>query len=423
MAKKTDVKKEVVEISEQVKHDVREKLITARVGLLLRAPFFGNLATRLKIVSADDWLSTAATDGRHFYFNHAFVNKLPLKQLEFLFAHEILHVAYDHIGRTGVRDKKLANIAQDYCVNADLIDQKVGDRIPSALFDEKFKGWTSEAVYDYLYENADKIDIDALTKQLCDEHLEGDCEGEGEEGEGEGAGKAGGGRPRLSKEEQDKIKEEFRDAMLAAVSACGGVGNLPGGIRRRVTDLVAPVISWKELIQQQIQSTQKSDYSWSRPSRRNQNNGIFFPGMKYGESIDVVIGIDTSGSITEADLRIFLSEIQGIMETYTEYKITVAGWDTMVHNSAVFTSENLENIVDFVPGGGGGTDPKCMWDWLNESGIVPKKLIMFTDYCFSSNWGAKEVETYCDTVWIIRGNQEATAEFGVFAIYEKLAGE
>ena len=423
MAKKKVAKAEVAEVTDQVKESVREKLITARIGLLLRAPFFGNLAARLKIVSADDWLDTAATDGRHFYFSHAFIDKLPLKQLEFLFAHEILHVAYDHIGRTGIRDKKLANIAQDYCVNADLIDQKVGDRIPSALFDEKFKGWSSEAVYDDLYENADKIDIDQLTSQLCDEHLEDyqEADGEDEDGEG-GAGKAGGGRPRLTKEQQAEIKEEFRDAMLAAVSACGGVGNLPGGIRRMVKDLIAPVISWKELIQQQIQSTQKSDYTWTRPSRRNQNNGIFLPGMKPGESIDVVIGIDTSGSITEKDLQIFLSEIQGIMETYTEYKITVVGWDTEVHNSAVYTSENLESICDFVPGGGGGTDPKCMWDWLNENSIVPNKLIMFTDYCFSSNWGAKEVETYCDTVWIIRGNPDATAEFGVYAIYEKLAG-
>ena len=80
---------------------VREKLITARIGLLLRAPFFGNLAMRLQLVNSDSWLPTAATDGRSFYYNTDFVNRLKPKEVEFLFGHEVLHNVYDHIGRTG----------------------------------------------------------------------------------------------------------------------------------------------------------------------------------------------------------------------------------------------------------------------------------------------------------------------------------
>ena len=101
--------------------DVREKLITARVGLLLRASFFGNLATRLKLVNADEWCGTAATDGRHFYYNSRFVNMLRPKEIEFLFGHEVLHCVYDHFGRRGDRDPQIWNIANDFCVNADLI--------------------------------------------------------------------------------------------------------------------------------------------------------------------------------------------------------------------------------------------------------------------------------------------------------------
>ena len=407
-------KSKVVTITNpQVDAAARDKLITARIGLLLKAPFFGNLATRMQLINADDWCGTAATDGRKFYYNSEFVNSLPLKQLEFLVGHEVLHAVYDHMGRRGNRDPKLWNIADDYCVNWDLVEQRVGDKIPVALYDSKYKGMSAEEVYDDLYENADKINIDELMKRLLDEHLDG----EGEDGEGDGDGdKPGNGRPRLSEEEKKAIRDEVKEAVLAAANAAGA-GNIPGGVKRMIRDLCEPVMNWRELLQQQIESTVKSDFTWARPSRRSWHMDAVMPGMKPGEQIDVVIGIDTSGSITDNDLKIFLSEIKGIMESYDEYRIHVVGWDTEVHNSEVFTSDNIANIEEFVPGGGGGTDPHCVWKWLEENQIEPKKLIMFTDYCFFG-WSPEEVEQYCDTVWIIKGNKNAEPEFGVYAHYE-----
>ena len=176
-------------------------------------------------------------------------------------------------------------------------------------------------------------------------------------------------------------------------------------------------MDWRELLQQQIESTVKSDFTWSRPSRKGWHMDAVMPGMKPGEQIELVIGIDTSGSITDKDLKIFLSEIQGIMDSYDEYKITVMGWDTEVHNVGEFTSDNMESICEFEPGGGGGTDPHCVWNYLQEHSIEPKKLIMFTDFCFFG-WSPEEVEQYCDTVWIIKGNKSAEPEFGVYAHYE-----
>ena len=392
----------------------REKLVTARIGLLLRAPFFGNLATRMNLLNADEWCPTAATDGRRFYYNSEFVNSLPLKQLEFLVGHEVLHAVYDHMGRRGNRDPKLWNIADDYCVNWDLVEQRVGDKIPVALYDSKYKGMSAEEVYDDLYENADKINIDELMKRLLDEHLDGDpTDGDGD---GEGGDKPGNGRPKLSEAEKKEIRDEIKEAVLAAAQA-SGAGNLPGGVKRMIKDLIDPVMDWRELLQQQIQSTVKSDFTWARPSRRSWHMDAVMPGMKPGEQIDVVIGIDTSGSITDKDLKVFLSEIKGIMEAYDEYKITVMGWDTEVNNVATFTSDNLDDISSFEPGGGGGTDPHCVWNYLQDNDIEPKKLIMFTDFCFFG-WSPNEVEQYCDTVWIIKGNKSAEPEFGVFAHYE-----
>lgn len=396
----------------------REKLVTARIGLLLKAPFFGNLATRMKLLNADDWCPTAATDGRNFYYNSEFVNKMPLKQVEFLFGHEVLHAVYDHVGRRVDRDPKISNIAADYCVNADLIDQRIGDRITvcGMLYDPKYRGMSYEEVYDDLMQNADKIDINELAKQILDEHLDGDGEGD-EDGEGKDGKNGGKGRPRLTEEERRAIRDEIKEAMLQAAQAVGA-GNLPSGVKRLVKDLTEPMIGWKELLEQQIQSTIKSDFTWSRPSRRGWHMDAILPGMKPGETIDVCIGIDQSGSISNQDSKIFLSEIQGIMDSYDEYNIRVWCFDTEIYNDQTFNSDNMNDIANYEPMGGGGTDFMANWDYMKTHGIEPKKFIMFTDGMPGGSWGD---ENYCDTVWIIKGNPGCEPPWGIWAHYEEAA--
>lgn len=415
LAEKSKVK---TETNPRVDAAAREKLITARVGLLLKAPFFGNLATRLVLTNADDWCGTAATEGRHFYYNSEFINRLSLRECEFLFGHEVLHVVYDHMGRRGDREPRLWNIADDYCVNADLIEHKVGERISKVpiLFNTKYIGKSAEEVYDDLYENADKMDIEKLMEQLLDEHLD-DEDGEGQ-GEGDGGNKdgTGNGRPRLSKEERKQIRDEIKEAVLAAAEAAGA-GNVPGNIKRMIKDLTAPVVNWRELLQQQIQSIIKNDFSFTRPSRRSWHMDAILPGMKNAQTIDVVVAIDTSGSISVNDLKIFLSEVKGIMDMYDDYRVHIITWDTEVYNPMNYSPDSAEDITSYEPGGGGGTDPHCVWNYLQENEIEPKKLIMFTDYCFFG-WSPEQVRDYCDTIWIIKGNKDAEPEFGIWAHYE-----
>ncbi len=413
--KKKDLPK--IEFDQRRDNAVREKLITARIALLLKAPFFGNLATRMKLINGDDWCPTAATDGRNFYYNTLFIEKLPAKQLEFLVGHEVLHAVYDHMGRRGDRDPMIFNIANDFAVNSDLVDQKVGERINVVpmLYDPKYRGVSSEEIYDDLMKNVKKISLDQLAEMLLDEHLDGNGEGDGD-GDDEKDGK---GRPRLSDEEKAAIRDEIREAVLNAAQQTDA-GNLPAGVKRLIKDLTEPVIDWRTLLEQQIQSTIKSDFTWMKPSRRGWHLDAVMPGMIPGNQVDVFIGIDTSGSISERDIKDFLSEIKGIMEAYDEYKIHVVTWDTEVYNHQIFTSDNLEDITSYEPQGGGGTDPMCVWEFLKDNDIEPKKLIMFTDYCFYG-WNPVEVEPYCDTVWIIKGNPSAEPEFGVWAHYEDAA--
>ena len=390
----------------------REKLTTARIGLLLKAPFFGNLATRMTLINADDWCPTAATDGRRFYYNSEFVNNMPLKQVEFLFGHEVLHAVYDHMGRRVDRDPKVSNIAADYCVNADLIDQRIGEKITvcGMLYDPKYRGWAYEEVYDDLMKNADKIDINELAKRLLDEHLDG--EGDGQDGNQSDSGKK---RPRLTDEERQQIRDEIKEATIQAAQAVG-IGNLPSGVPRLVKNLTEPQISWKELLEQQIQSTIKSDFTWSRPSRRGWHMDAILPGMKPGDTIDVVVSLDQSGSISTDDSRAFLSEIQGIMDSYDDYQIRVWCFDTKIYNDQIFNSDNMQSIDSYKPMGGGGTDFMANWEYMKEHGIEPKKFIMFTD---GMPWDAWGDENYCDTVWIIKGNPSCQPPWGIWAHYEE----
>jgi predicted metal-dependent peptidase len=402
----------------KIDREVREHLITARVGMLLRASFFGNLATRLKLVNADEWCPTAATDGRNFYYNTRFIKMLKPKEIEFLFGHEVLHCIYDHFGRRGDRDPQLWNIANDYAVNGDLKKHRVGEFITSVpcLYDTKYEGKSSEEIYDHLYENADKISINDLIDKLIDEHMDGDDGNESGAGNGgDKEGKSGKGRPKISAEERAKIRDEIKEAMLSAAQTCDA-GNLPLGVKRMIQDLTDPKIDYREMLRMQLESTIKSDYTWMRTGRKGWHMEAIMPGMKTNDAIDIAVAIDMSGSIGDKQGRDFLSEIKGIMESFDSYRIHVFAFDTDIYNPQQYNSENLEDITNYDLQGGGGTDFDAIFNYLKTEEIEPKKLVVFTDgYPFGS-WGD---ENYCDTLWVVHGNKNPDPPFGVWVEYEE----
>ena len=396
---------------------ILEKLTTARVGLLLKAPFFGNMATRMQLIDASDWCPTAATNGRNFYYNRDFVNKLSVKKLEFLFGHEICHCVFDHFGRVGSRDRMLSNIAQDYAVNQILVDERIGDKITEVqiCYDSKYRGKAWEEIYDELYEKAEKITMPELLKQLgdlLDEHIK---EGDGQNGEGE-EGK--GNKPGMTKEEAQKIKDEIKQAMIQSAAAAGA-GKTPAGIQRLIKDLTEPKIDWRELVRQEIQSIVRNDYAFTRPNRKSMHSGAILPGMKEATTIDIGISIDMSGSIGDTDARVFLGEVKGIMDQYEDFRINLWCFDTDVYNHKEISHDNAHDLEDYEPQGGGGTDFEVNWTFMEENGIQPKKFIMFTDGYPCGGWGDAD---YCDTIFVVKGNKEAEAPFGQTVIYEKDVG-
>jgi predicted metal-dependent peptidase len=381
-----------------------DKIIVARVGLLLRHPFFGNMATRLKIQDASDWVPTAATDGRSIYFNRTFFEPLTVKQIEFVIAHEILHNVFDHMGRTEGRDRKIYNIAADYCVNGQLIRDRIGEQPPEIkiFHDQKYYGWGAEQVYDEIYEQMDEEQLSQLG-QLLDEHIDwGDSDGNPN-------------KPQYSKDELKAIRDEIREATIQAAQAAGA-GNVPANVARMIKDLTEAKMNWREILRQQIQSTIKNDYTFMRPNRKGWHMNAILPGTNYDETIDICVAIDMSGSIGDEQAKDFLSEIKGIMQEYKDFNIKLWCFDTRVYNEADFSGYTADEFDDYEVKGGGGTEFDANWEYMKDHDIQPKKFIMFTD---GYPWGSWGDENYCDTVFIIHGNNTIVPPFGEYAYYEE----
>jgi len=409
---------------ESMRVEVLDRIITARVGLLLRHPFFGNLATRLKIQACDDWCMTAATDGRNLYYNTQFFNAMSNKEIEFVIAHEILHCVYDHMTRRDNRNPMLYNIAADYIVNNLLVRDRIGEKpkIVDCFQDFKYDGWTSEEVYDSLFEEAKQRgeELKELLEQLekdgemLDQHL--DLEGDGSEDENKDGKK---GPPKYSKEELDQIRDEMKEAMINAAQTAGA-GNVPAGVARLIKEMTEPKINWRELLRQQIQSTIKSDYTFMRPSRKGWHTGAILPGQNFEDTIDICVSLDMSGSIGNEQGADFLGEIKGIMDEYKDYNIKVWCFDTSVYNEQDFSADGGEDLTDYEIMGGGGTDFMANWTYMKENDIQPKKFIMFTDGYAWDSWGDPD---WCETVFIIHSHHDKNlqAPFGVTAHYEEAA--
>ena len=401
------------------------KIRKARLKLLFTSPFFGSLIMSLPVKDATDagWCPTMAVDGRYIYYNRNFVNDLSVDEVLFVFAHECYHCIFDHFGRRSHRDPGFFNMANDYVINGLLVQDKIG-KMPEkkvevkdedgkstqrvGLYDSKYLGWTSEKVYDDLVKRKVK-------KQLTlDVHIEMGKDAQNSDGK-----KSNSGIPvEVDEESLKQIRAELKDKVLQAANA--SAGNLPASIARLVDHLVEPKINWRDFIRETIQSQLTSDYTYRRPNRRHHGGDVVFASLEREETVDVEVSIDQSGSISADMARDFLSEVLGITTQYDNFRLAVSTFDTRLYNRQEFTPENIEELLEYEPMGGGGTAINCVWDYLKENNIEPKLLIVFTDL-EDSNHGDPN---YCNTLFLINNpwNKNILPQHGTWVRYEKEEG-
>ena len=370
-----------------------DKIRMARITLLLRHAFFGNMATRLNIV-CDNNIQTAATDGKNFIYNESFIMSLNKEEMLFLFGHEVLHNVFEHHYRRDNRNPLLWNIACDYVINLILTESKIGSppalRKGGVLLDKAYQDMYAEEVYDLLVKECmSDQQIKSLLDRLLDSHPDVTKD--------------------KSPEELEDIKRDLKENLLSASQVCAG--NLPLGVERYIKNITEPKINWRDLLRQEIASMNKKDYTFFRPNKKsNYNGGFILPGSLKTEGIEIVIAIDASGSIDDKIVDEFLTEVSGIISQFDDFNIDIWSFDTKVYNHETYSIDDGRSISEYIAKGGGGTLFECNWEYMKAKNIVPKLFIMFTDMYPSAGWGDSK---YCDTIFVSRGNKSVIAPFGI----------
>jgi predicted metal-dependent peptidase len=390
-----------------------EQRLSKAVVDIMGSPKYIALAGVLMIGnrSVDDKVKTACTNGRDELYGRAFIETLNDAELRFLVLHECYHKLYRHLTTwRHLYDKnaQLANAACDYVINIKLTDDnhdgfavmpKVG------LLDAKYRGMDSAQVY----------------KLLEDEQGDsGDGEGEGT---GEGSGKPSGtglddhdweGAQDMTAEETKELARDIDEAIRQGALAAGKLGS---GGDRMFEDLLQTKIDWREVLREFISTTcQGNDYStWRRPNRRFVSSGYYMPSGVSEQVGELVIAIDTSGSIGSRELSKFLGEVKGICDQVKPDVVRLLYWDTEVCADEKYTGTEVENLVQSTkPAGGGGTTVECVPEYMTQHGVKPQAVVVLTDGYLGGSWGTWA----CPVLWCIVGNKNAVPDVGKYVHVE-----
>lgn len=391
--------------------EVETKLSAARTRLILDKPFLGALVLRLPMVQADPkWCRTTATDARAFYYNAQYLEGLSLDQTQFILAHEALHCALSHFARREHRAKHRWDLACDLAINPLLIKDGLKPP-PGALYMDQFEGLTAEEIYPSL------ADMDEETETL-DQHLYDNEDSDAGRGSGQGGssqdqGGQGerseaepdpdrGGAPQpkpLSETEREQLSVQWQQRLAGAAQQALRAGKLGGGLARLVDHLLQPQLPWRMLLAKYMTAISRDDYNYSRPSRRE--GSAIFPSLRSSQ-VDVVVVLDTSGSVSEDEIREFMSEVDAI-KGQVRARITLHACDAELAKDGPWEYEPWEEFKlprDFT--GGGGTRFTPVFEWAHGRDRQPDLLVYFTDA--DGEFPAQE-PTF-PVLWLVKGKSK-----------------
>jgi predicted metal-dependent peptidase len=198
----------------------------------------------------------------------------------------------------------------------------------------------------------------------------------------DGTQKADGSQ--MSPDEIKIAEQQIKVGIAQAAEMARSQGMMTAAIEAMVGVLLKPVVNWREILRRFAAQVVPTGVSWSRPNRRVLAHGIRLPGMIKGGVGQLVIGIDTSGSIyaDPAMTQQFLSEVTSICEEVKPEAIHVVFCDSKVKSAETFEHYDMTDMFGRLKSmvrGGGGTDFRPVFDWVDEQGITPAALIYLTD--------------------------------------------
>ena len=353
---------------------------------------------------------TAYTNGRDDYYGRAFVDGLTDSEFRFLILHETYHKLFKHLTtweHLYKDDPKLANMACDYVINLMISDEnrdlfavmpKDAEGNNIGLLDEKFRNMDTAQVYKILKQDQEQNGSDASNTPNegagLDEH---DWEGAQE----------------MDADEQRELAQEIDQAIRQGALTAGKVGS---GGNRAIDQLLQPEVNWREVMREFITETCRGtdDSTWRQPSRRHMAMGILRPSGITERVGELVIAIDTSGSIGQQELTKCLSEIKGVCDTVKPESVRILYWDTKVCSEEVYgdvagACGSLEQLTQTTkPKGGGGTNVQCVPDHIQANNINAQAVIVLTDGYLGGDWGAWTMPL----LWGILDNKSARPTIG-----------
>lgn len=350
---------------------------------------------------------SACTNGRDEIYGAEFMDGLDDKELAFVVLHENMHKAYRHLftwKKLWDIDKQLANAACDYVINIQLKDLDPREEVIAmpmkdgkvyGLLDEKYRGMNAKQVFDLLRQ----------------EQREG---GGGSGGNGEGGFDEHDweGAQELSEEDQKHLEREIDQAVRSGAMS-QGVGMGGGNMPRDLAELLNPKVDWREQLREFVKAVcaNKDSSSWRRPNRRFLSTGVYMPSM-IGEKVGhIVIARDTSGSMGSGELASAATETKAIADEVSPERIDMIDWDGVVESHQQYEGNNVSPVDIQNMRGGGGTDPRCVAEYLKEQGIKPECVVILTDG-YINDWGDDELWQNVPVLWAIVGGNTVMSPQG-----------
>lgn len=371
--------------------EVKDGVSKAKAILILDHIFFGSIVSKRPIIYTTAVPTAAMAARGQMYINPYFVRQLPLQQKVFLLAHEALHFMLSHSLRMGSRNPEAWNIACDKVINEILRVSNVGEIIPGTCAHEGAHLLAAEDLYD---------PEDAQSPS-------------GKQGEGGGEGDANGGiggdigepmnddgSPMDASEASD-VAATARIEAIQASTIAKMTGKLPAHIAQLVGDLTAVKTPWHVILERYMVSLVREGRSWARPNRRFISRGLYLPGDDYVPKMGpVVIGADTSGSVSMQEWKVFGGHVNRILETCRPEMIYIVHCDAQIAKVEEFTPDDLP--IPFNRYGGGGTMFQPVFDWVDQNRIDPEVIVYLTD-----GYGDQHhFKSSHDTVWLTTGTTD-----------------
>ncbi len=403
--------------------EIEIKLARARTKLIMDKPFLGALVLRLPMQAADaQWCPTTATDARRFYYNQDYIDALSVDQVQFVLAHEALHCALSHFARRQHRNKFRWDLACDYAINPLLLKDGLTPP-PGVWVDDSYEGMTAEEIYPtidennsdepmdrHVYEGEDQSQAQGQGSQLQEQSHEsgqhpGQTSGEADsnqptphQGQPEQSNSASQPPP-LSDIERQNLDTQWQQRLAGAAQQALQAGKLGGAMARMVDHLLQPQLPWRMLLARYMTITARDDYTYMRPSRRE--GAAILPSLR-STQLEIVVALDTSGSIDDDEIAQCLAEINAL-KGQLRARITLLACDAQLAPDGPWIYEPWEEFTapyEFT--GGGGTSFKPVFEYVTQHIQQIDLLVYFTD---ADGEFPDQVPPY-PVIWLVKGKRK-----------------